>query len=163
MRMQLVLLAISSLIPPYSHAVDVPSACDLLPGSIVSSIVGTEVRSDTLHSDGKERRSNTCGYSGKSVNLTFSILPNETEEAARTRLARALERTFPKGASLQPLRGIGTEARFGAVDGKARAAIVGRYDTTVFMLSGPNDQAMLVALTRRALAQLNREPHQDHL
>lgn len=138
-------------------------ACDLLPASAVSSIVGTEVRFDTLHSESKERQSNTCGYSGKGLNLIFSVLTNGTEEAARIRLTRALERTFPKSASLTPLRGIGTEARFGAVEDQRSAAIVGRYDTTVFIISGPDDQAMLVALTRRALAQLNRQPHQDHL
>lgn len=163
MRVRAALLAFASLITPYGFAADAQSACDLLPASVVSSIVGTEVRFDTLHSDGKERRSNTCGYSGKSLNLAFSILTNASEEAARTRLTRALERTFPRGASLTPLRGIGTEARFGAIEDRQSAAIVGRYDTTVFVVSGPDDQAMLVALARSALAQLNREPHQDHL
>lgn len=163
MRTHILVLAFLSLIPPYSHAADAPSACDLLPASVVSSIAGTEVRFDTLHSDSKQRRSNTCGYSGKSLNLTFSILTNASEEAARTRLTLALERTFPRSASLTPLRGIGSEARFGAVEDRRSAAIVGRYDTTVFVLSGPDDQAMLVALARSALAQLNRAPHQDHL
>lgn len=139
------------------------SACALLPVERVSEIVGMAVHVDASRPAEAESQPNTCIYRGQGLTIRFSARTGNSELAARSDYARQIEQVFGRDMQHQLLRGVGAEARFGARDRPRSNAIVARYDTTVMVLSGPQDQATLVKLMRSAIAQLSSAPHEAHL
>ena len=136
------------------------TACALLPAQRVSSIVGMRVRIEQAGSE-TTAQPRTCSYRGEGVAIRLVMHMSNSELDARKDFVRQLAEVFSNNA-YQSLRGVGAEARFGVIDRSGSGAIVVRYDTTVIVLSGSQDQSKLVALVRSAIAQLSAVAHEAH-
>ncbi|MBB6094963.1 hypothetical protein HNQ60_003850 [Povalibacter uvarum] len=133
-------------------------ACQLLPARVVSEFLSIPVRAKPQEHDGVD----SCRYVSQGTIASLSVIRLGSEAEARDRFSRELQRLLPDGRSADPLRGLGTEARFMSAAPSSSAVLIARYDTTVLLLSGPDNQGMLVTLMRSAMATLSALGHEAH-
>jgi hypothetical protein len=134
-----------------------PSACDVLPAAVVSSIAGEIVHPEPTTARAHDGTGTACRYIGKDRTVfTLSVRALASEAAAREAFERELTRVFGPGTQGELLRGVGAKARFGVSDPTRHNTIVARHSVTVFVLAGHADQAKLVSLARSVIARLER-------
>ena len=154
----IILLTATAILASQARASS-PRACQLLPARVVSELLSIPVRAKPQEHDGID----SCRYVFQGTIASLSVIRLGSEAEARDRFSRELQRILPDGRSADPLRGLGTEARFvSAAPSSSAAVLIARYDTTVLLLSGPDNQGMLVTLMRSAMATLSALGHEAH-
>ena len=150
---------LASLLPLSSPAVLGASphlACAWLSESEISTIAG-----EAMHESRQQTGSTgpACTYVGERTKLAISFIQAESQSAAIQRFTKELDKAPGSAQSYEPLRGVGAQARYRALDSKDGGVIVARFDTVVVVLSGNLDRGALVELARAVTAHLAESTH----
>lgn len=156
MQFPTILASFLLLSGPRGLAADAPSACDRLSVPEISAITGEAMRASDKDADS---RGASCTYIGEHTRLAISVIKAESPSAAIQQFTRELTRAPGTAQSYEPLRGVGTEARYRAADGKGGGSIVARFGDTVVVLKGNLDRVALVELARAVTAHLGETTH----
>ena len=156
MRFPAILSSLLLLTGPSALAAEARSACDRLSDSEISAIAGEAMRAGRERTDSP---AGTCTYTGEHMRVAISVIKAESQSAAIQQFARELARAPSTARSYEPLHGVGTEARYRALDSKGGGSIVARFGDTVVLLNGNLDRVALVKLARAVTAHLAETPH----
>lgn len=156
MRFSAILASVLLLYGQVSPAGDARSACNMLSESEISMMAGEAMRAIRKEAD---RQRLTCTYGGESKRISVSFLQAGTQRAALQQFTDEINKGPGGMAAYEPLRGVGAEARYRALDSKDGGTIVARFGAVVVVLSGNLERTALVELARAAAAHLAEMAH----